>query len=582
MPQLPATGGTSPPSGPPGAGGSSWEALYGRLILRDGIATIPLALYLYGDQLALSAQQVWFASCILAHKWDADLPYPRLTTVAEQTGISIRTLQYIRRSLETMSYLQVHEGWDSSGRRIANSYDFSGLFAALETAIAGDPEGDNGLQDTDTPPDPPPVEGRDRSFIARYGRVISQKGIAAVPQALFTHQAALALSPQQTWFVAYILGRRWTTQLPHPSLRRMAQRTGYSERQIHNLKEELVSAGYLRLVQRHDASGGQDTNGYDFSGLLTAITLRLQAATPADESARRKEVAALVQMPVKQALQPRRGRRGAARTPVQVDSVVAVQVQPTLPIEASTLGPVQVDSVPLVQEGSAGEVQCNTAPQVQVGSVVQVQEPSIGLAPALLTMPVQVGSGDKVQKASVGLVQEGSEEQVQVPARDRVQRDAEGAVQVPASRATGFRGRGAKPFSREGAGGCNEAGASLFRRKEAVTKEPLTKDDSNRIAPDAGVGDGSKAERYSPYIAGVILDHSRELGDGLHAPANVTQAHRLWHTCGLDENTFVAALHEARRRVRTYQGKQGSGTIHNRMGYFFRVVTDLTAPAESV
>ncbi|MDQ2806896.1 MAG: hypothetical protein M3Z04_08260, partial [Chloroflexota bacterium] len=76
--------------------------------------------------------------------------------------------------------------------------------------------------------------------------------------------------------------------------------------------------------------------------------------------------------------------------------------------------------------------------------------------------------------------------------------------------------------------------------------------------------------------------HSRELGDGLHAPANVTQAHRLWHACGLDENSFVEALHEARRRVRTYQGKQGSGTIYNRMGYFFRVVTDLTAPPGSV
>jgi len=40
-------------------------------------------------------------------------------------------------------------------------------------------------------------------------------------------------------------------------------------------------------------------------------------------------------------------------------------------------------------------------------------------------------------------------------------------------------------------------------------------------------------------------------------------------------------LHEARRLVRTYQGKQGSGTIANKMGYYFRCVADLagTLPA---
>ncbi len=557
MPQSSAMGGFSTPSGPPGAGGSSWEALYGRLILRDGIATIPLALYLYGSRLALSAQQVWFASCILAHKWDADLPYPRLTTVAEQTGISIRTLQYIRRRLETQGYLQVHEGWDSSGRRIANSYDFSGLFAALETAIAGDPETDNGLQEPDVPPDPMPAEGRDRSFIARYGRVISQKGIAAVPQALFTHQAALALSPQQTWFVAYILGRRWTTNLPHPSLRRMAQCTGYSERQIHNLKEELVTAGYLRLVQRRDASGGQDTNGYDFSGLLTAITVRLQAGAPSDEPVRRREVAALVPVPVRQVLPPRRGRRGPALTPVQQDSV------------------------PLVQESSAVAVQESAQPLVQEPARGKVQIPSAGGGQSLSVTPVQGYSASTVQLHSVGQVQKSSEQPVQVPATGPVQQDAVGEVQPAVSTATGFSGQGATGFSREGAIPCNGAGASRFRRKEAVRKEPEPKDDSNRSTVGSDPPPPAHTERYSPYVAGVIFDHSRELGDELHAPANVTQAHRLWHACSLDENAFVETLHEARRRVRTYQGKQGSGTINNRMGYFFRVVADLTA-AESV
>ncbi len=63
---------------PPPARGSdtSWAARYGGLILRDGIAAVPTALYYYQGALALSAQEVWFTSYILAHKWDSDLPYP--------------------------------------------------------------------------------------------------------------------------------------------------------------------------------------------------------------------------------------------------------------------------------------------------------------------------------------------------------------------------------------------------------------------------------------------------------------------------------------------------------------------------
>lgn len=80
---------------------------------------------------------------------------------------------------------------------------------------------------------------------------------------------------------------------------------------------------------------------------------------------------------------------------------------------------------------------------------------------------------------------------------------------------------------------------------------------------------------HSAYLAGVIQDHSAELGDSAHWPANVTQAHRLWQGSGLAEADFVALLHEARRRTRLYQGKQGTGGITNKMGYYFAVVADL-------
>jgi hypothetical protein len=46
----------------------------------------------------------------------------------------------------------------------------------------------------------------------------------------------------------------------------------------------------------------------------------------------------------------------------------------------------------------------------------------------------------------------------------------------------------------------------------------------------------------------------------------------------------VDLLHEARRRVRLHQGKQGGGQIWNKMAYYYRVVAtliDATAGADT-
>jgi hypothetical protein len=76
-------------------------------------------------------------------------------------------------------------------------------------------------------------------------------------------------------------------------------------------------------------------------------------------------------------------------------------------------------------------------------------------------------------------------------------------------------------------------------------------------------------------MAAIITDFSLELEDRDHITVNVSQAMRLWKTSGLDEQQFVELLIESRKRVRTYQGKQGLGTINNKMAYFFRVLRQL-------
>ena len=88
--------------------GSSFAARFGRVILQNGIAAIPSALYHYQGRLGLSAQQVWFISYVLSHKWDEDLPYPSLKKMAKVTGFSLSQLQRIKNSLCEMGVLNVY------------------------------------------------------------------------------------------------------------------------------------------------------------------------------------------------------------------------------------------------------------------------------------------------------------------------------------------------------------------------------------------------------------------------------------------------------------------------------------------
>ena len=101
--------------GTAGPAGSSWAARYGQVILAHGIAALPTALYYYQGRLQLSAQEVWFVSYILAHKWDAALPHPSLKKMSHYTGMSLSQLKRIRAGLCSKGYLRIEERYGSSG-----------------------------------------------------------------------------------------------------------------------------------------------------------------------------------------------------------------------------------------------------------------------------------------------------------------------------------------------------------------------------------------------------------------------------------------------------------------------------------
>ncbi len=520
--------GSSVGRGRPARPGSSFAARFGRVILQNGIAAIPSALFHYQGRLELSAQQVWFVSYVLAHKWDEDLPYPSLKKMAKCTVLSLSQLQRIKNTLCEMDYLRVVPRFSDKQGQQTNAYDFSGLFDRLEQMVIADAPTPNDIRAEGEPPDAAEIAEADPSFVARYGRVITRRGVAAVPRAIFTHQRDLKLTPQQVWFMTYIFSFQWDTMLPYPSLRKMATITGYSRVQLHNIKAELVEAGYLALVHRTNDLGGQDTNAYDFSGLLDAIRALLQPDKPPPTPTSRAVEVAPMRPPIK-----RRGRR-------------AVQ-------------------------GVGGSGQLAEGGRTELSGRDRIELPAGD--------STQLSWGDSIEFTEGGRTEFPEEGRRQLPGRDRAKLSGRDSAELPGGDSGRSAGRGKQTLEGGSARAYPRGIARNLHEVEAIKVETNNKDDSNQVSPNNSIHEDEIPGitlSYSPYIAAVITDFSNELSDPAHIVSNVTQALRLWQQSGKDEQQFTDLLYEAKHRTRRYQGKQGLGTINNKMAYFFTLVRELS------
>jgi hypothetical protein len=504
------------------------------LIVQDGIAPIPTALYLCQGALDLTAQEVWFTACVLAHKWDTDLPRPSLAKMAGYTGVSKRRLQEIKQELCAAGLLQVRSNRAAHGGQEADGYDFAPLFARLEALLATRPPTDNSLQGpAEIPLADPPVVVPDEamSFLARFGQVILRAGIAAVPRALFTHQAALRLTMQQVWFVGYILAHQWTSDLPYPSIKRMAARTGYTEGCLHDIKQSLVDQGYLILVGRRSADGGKDTNAYDFDPLLTAITDRLRpdaSASPAQPTAiSYHRTSAYVTSSARLSRENggvRCGADGGMRSGVDggVRSGVDGGMRQSL-------------------EGDVLQLGSRDAPQFRGPGAAQTRRRRKDKE--------ELNQADHSNQHTQNQAYRTNEHCVDIGLNTGELATAGGALNIALPSTTNQ-----VPVDQQGV----VAAASI----------EMPEDRSFSIVKDDLAG--------AQYIAAVMGDFSRELGDTAHEAPNITQAVHLWRESGLSAHDFVTRLlYEARRRVRRAQGAQGTGHIANKMAYFFTVVRDL-------
>lgn len=116
---------------------------------------------------------------------------------------------------------------------------------------------------------------------------------------------------------------------------------------------------------------------------------------------------------------------------------------------------------------------------------------------------------------------------------------------------------------------------------ESQQIEEIQKGDSNQLSKEdiSGTKDSTHTKTgipgYSPYIAAIASDFSREFGDAIHEASNMKQALNLWKDSGLAEQQFVELMQEARKLTRRYQSRPTWDAMTNKMSYYFTVLRDL-------
>jgi hypothetical protein len=92
-----------------------------------------------------------------------------------------------------------------------------------------------------------------------------------------------------------------------------------------------------------------------------------------------------------------------------------------------------------------------------------------------------------------------------------------------------------------------------------------------------------KPKAKSPaFIRNILSDFSRDLGDHDHVFSNVSQAAKIFRQSGMDEQSFIEALYEARSAAKkaTQIKHLNSYGNPNRMPYFFRCLSRALNPQE--
>jgi DNA-binding MarR family transcriptional regulator len=107
----------------------------------------------------------------------------------------------------------------------------------------------------------------------KWSKPLMDAGWSAIPSILLEKQAALGLNAMEMNILLHLVQYWWyETNLPHPSVKTIANALGVKERTVQRHIAQLCELGFLERQERRHTPKGSDTNLYSFNGLIEKLT----------------------------------------------------------------------------------------------------------------------------------------------------------------------------------------------------------------------------------------------------------------------------------------------------------------------
>lgn len=118
----------------------------------------------------------------------------------------------------------------------------------------------------------PATKEKEKESRKKWGDKLIEAGYTILPSTLITRQKALGLEPIHINILLVLFTYWWTADsLPYPSKKTMAEIIGVDESTIRRRIAEMEGWKFIKRVQRRVEHDRNQTNIYDFSGLIEAL-----------------------------------------------------------------------------------------------------------------------------------------------------------------------------------------------------------------------------------------------------------------------------------------------------------------------
>lgn len=111
----------------------------------------------------------------------------------------------------------------------------------------------------------------------KWPSAVLSRGYSMIPSILLWGQARMELEPDELNVLLQLISHWWSADHdPHPAKETIARRMGKTPRTVQRHLTSLETKGFIKRVTRFKRHQGQDSNGYDLSGLIA----KLEAIAP--------------------------------------------------------------------------------------------------------------------------------------------------------------------------------------------------------------------------------------------------------------------------------------------------------------